>query len=84
MSAERSGSVFARFPGGVRLVQARARSRSPHGRTVRRTCTAAGRPGDQQCFDAIIFRPLGVTSLPLMPWANRSTYQQSVEIGSHR
>ncbi|MEA2297269.1 MAG: hypothetical protein QOF77_205 [Solirubrobacteraceae bacterium] len=47
-------------------------------------CTAAGRPGDQECFDAINFRPIGIATLPLMPWVNRPTYQQAVEIAGHR
>jgi hypothetical protein len=48
------------------------------------TCAAANRPGDQECFDAISFRPIGVTTVPLMPWVNRPTYQQAVEIAGHR
>ena len=46
--------------------------------------TAANRPGDQECFDAISFRPIGITTDPLMPWVNRPTYQQAVEVAGHR
>ena len=40
--------------------------------------------GDQMCFDAISFRPLGAVSQPLIPWVNRPTYQQAIEIQGHR
>ena len=40
--------------------------------------------GDQWCWDAVRFRPLGVATQPLIPWINRPTYQQVVEIPSHR
>jgi hypothetical protein len=46
-------------------------------------CRQAKRDGDQTCWDAISFRPLGV-SQPLIPWVNRPTYQQAVEIAGHR
>jgi hypothetical protein len=66
------------------LRQAVARAADPATLYADPTCTAAGRPGDQECFDAISFRPIGVTSVPLMPWVNRPTYQQAVEIPGHR
>ena len=40
--------------------------------------------GDQTCFDAIRFRPLGAVTQPLIPWQNRPTYQQADEIQGHR
>lgn len=40
--------------------------------------------GDQWCWDAVRFRPLGVATQPLIPWINRPTYQQVDEIQSHR
>jgi acyl-homoserine lactone acylase PvdQ len=43
-------------------------------------CKKDGRDGDQTCFDAIYFRPLGAITQPLIPWQNRPTYQQAVEI----
>jgi hypothetical protein len=43
-------------------------------------CKNAGRDGDQTCYDAIFFRPLGAITQPLLPWQNRPTYQQAVEI----
>jgi hypothetical protein len=47
-------------------------------------CTAAGQPSDQACFDAIYFRPLGAITQPLIPWQNRPTFQQVVEVQGHR
>ena len=43
-------------------------------------CEGAGRAGDQSCFDAISHRPLGGITQPLIPWQNRPTFQQVVEI----
>ncbi|HEV7459442.1 MAG TPA: penicillin acylase family protein [Solirubrobacteraceae bacterium] len=40
--------------------------------------------GDQMCFDSISFRALGAVSQPLIPWVNRPTYQQAVEVQGHR
>jgi len=40
--------------------------------------------GDQSCFDAISFRPLGAITQPLIPWVNRPTFQQADEIQGHR
>jgi hypothetical protein len=47
-------------------------------------CAKAGSPGDQTCFDAIYFRPLGAITQPLIPWQNRPTFQQVVEVEGHR
>ena len=47
-------------------------------------CVDAGRDGDQKCFDAVRFRPLGAVSQPLIDWINRPTFQQAVEIQGHR
>jgi hypothetical protein len=47
-------------------------------------CTKAGLAGDQTCFDAIYFRPLGAITQPLIPWQNRPTFQQVVEVQGHR
>jgi acyl-homoserine lactone acylase PvdQ len=47
-------------------------------------CAKAGRTGDQACFDAIYFRPLGAITQPLIPWQNRPTFQQVVEVEGHR
>jgi hypothetical protein len=43
-------------------------------------CAGAGRDGEQACFDAIWHRPLGGVTQPLIPWQNRPTFQQVVEI----
>ncbi|WP_445149361.1 penicillin acylase family protein [Baekduia sp. Peel2402] len=48
------------------------------------TCADAKRDGEQTCFDAVSFRALGGISQPLIPWINRPTYQQAVEIKGHR
>jgi len=48
------------------------------------TCAAAGRQYDQECYDSIAFRAVGVVSQPLLPWINRPTFQQAVEITGHR
>jgi acyl-homoserine lactone acylase PvdQ len=47
-------------------------------------CVAAGRDGDQKCFDAVRMRPLGAITQPLIDWINRPTFQQAVEIQGHR
>ncbi len=66
------------------LGQAIARAADPSTLYADPTCAAAGRPGDQACFDSISFRPIGITTVPPMPWVNRPTYQQAVEIPAHR
>lgn len=38
----------------------------------------------QWCFDAILFRPLGGATQPLMDWQNRPTYQQVIQFRAHR
>ncbi|MEJ7891278.1 MAG: penicillin acylase family protein [Solirubrobacteraceae bacterium] len=38
----------------------------------------------QACFDSIRYRPLGLISQPLVPWQNRPTQQQVVEVTAHR
>jgi acyl-homoserine lactone acylase PvdQ len=38
----------------------------------------------QVCADTIRFRPLGAVTQPLIPWQNRPTYQQAIEIQGHR
>jgi acyl-homoserine lactone acylase PvdQ len=38
--------------------------------------------GDQDCLDAIWFRPIGGVTQPLIPWQNRPTFQQVVEVGA--
>ena len=47
-------------------------------------CAAAGKPGDQACFDKIVFRSTGGVTQPMIGWQNRPTYQQAVEIQGHR
>jgi acyl-homoserine lactone acylase PvdQ len=42
------------------------------------------RPNDQWCFDAVWHRPLGALNQPLIHWINRPTFQQVVEVRSHR
>jgi acyl-homoserine lactone acylase PvdQ len=43
-------------------------------------CRAAGRDGDQWCYDAVRHRPIGGATQPLIHWINRPTYQQANEI----
>lgn len=38
----------------------------------------------QACFDALRFRPLGLIEQPMVPWPNRPTQQQVVEVSGHR
>ncbi len=47
-------------------------------------CSAAGRPNDQTCFDAIAFRATGGITQPMIGWQNRPTYQLAVEVQGHR
>ena len=47
-------------------------------------CAKAGLAGDQTCFDSLYFRPLGAITQPLIPWQNRPTFQQVVEVQGHR
>ncbi len=47
-------------------------------------CAAAGQQGSQTCFDSIVFRPLGAVTQPMIPWINRPTFQQVVEVQNHR
>jgi acyl-homoserine lactone acylase PvdQ len=47
-------------------------------------CKAGRRDGEQTCYDAVRFRPLGGITQPLIPWINRPTYQQAVEVQGHR
>jgi hypothetical protein len=39
--------------------------------------------GDQVCADEIRFRPVGAITEPLIPWENRPTFQQAVEVQGH-
>jgi acyl-homoserine lactone acylase PvdQ len=41
---------------------------------------AVCKAGDQPCLDSVRFRPLGGVTQPLIPWINRPTYQQAVEV----
>jgi acyl-homoserine lactone acylase PvdQ len=45
-------------------------------------CRAAGRDGDQWCYDAVRQRPVGGATQPLIHWINRPTYQQANEIAA--
>jgi hypothetical protein len=47
------------------------------------TCSSAGQPADQDCFDKISFRALGAITQPLVNWQNRPTYQMVVEVQGH-
>ncbi len=43
-------------------------------------CEDYERSGDQWCFDAVLHRPIGAITQPLIHWINRPTFQQVVEI----
>lgn len=45
---------------------------------------SCGSMSQQECYDAIRFRPIGLVALPLIPWQNRPTQQQVVEVMGHR
>jgi acyl-homoserine lactone acylase PvdQ len=47
-------------------------------------CARLGRPASQTCFDAISFQALGGITQPPIPWVNRPTYQQVVEVPGRR
>jgi acyl-homoserine lactone acylase PvdQ len=47
-------------------------------------CEEQGRSGDQWCWDAVWFRPLGGVTQPLLHWVNRPTFQQVVQVQGHR
>jgi acyl-homoserine lactone acylase PvdQ len=44
---------------------------------------SCGFMGAQECYDALRFRPLGLVALPMIPWQNRPTQQQLVEVVGH-
>ena len=71
----------APLPGRARPRRCARRSAVPAAELYRDdVCAGAGRDGDQTCFDAIWHRPLGGLTQPLIPWQNRPTFQQVVEI----
>ncbi len=43
-------------------------------------CAEVGQNGTPECFDSIFFRPLGGVTQPNIPWQNRPTSQQAIEI----
>jgi hypothetical protein len=47
-------------------------------------CAQAGSDASQSCYDSVWFRPLGAVTQPLIPWQNRPSYQQVVEVQGHR
>jgi acyl-homoserine lactone acylase PvdQ len=47
-------------------------------------CKAQHQQGSQTCYDSVMFRPLGAVTQPLIPWINRPTFQQVVEVQTHR
>jgi hypothetical protein len=40
--------------------------------------------GDQLCFDEVRFRAVGAVTADPIPWINRPTFQQAVEVQGHR
>jgi hypothetical protein len=47
-------------------------------------CASAGMTDDQECFDDVGYRAVGVVAQPLQPWINRPTFQQTIELTRHR
>jgi acyl-homoserine lactone acylase PvdQ len=78
------GGVRARCRGVLRAALADALGDGPATLYADKDCTAAGRPHDQACFDAIAFQATGAVTQPLIGWQNRPTYQQADEIEGHR
>ena len=42
------------------------------------------KPHDQMCWDAIWHQAAAAVSVDLIPWQNRPTFQQAVEVQGHR
>jgi hypothetical protein len=42
------------------------------------------KPADQACWGAIWHQAASAVESPLIPWQNRPTFQQAVEIQGHR
>jgi len=78
------GGVRARCRAVLRAALSDALGDSPATLYRDKTCADAGRPADQDCFDAIAFRATGAVTQPLIGWQNRPTYQQAVEVQGHR
>jgi hypothetical protein len=73
----RLGRCRAALRGSLRKALAVPASKLYSGDPV---CQGVHRDGSQTCFDSIYFRPLGALTQPLLPWQNRPTYQQAVEV----
>ena len=43
-------------------------------------CKDYNRPSDQWCWDAVLQRPAGAITQQLIPWINRPTFQQAIEV----
>jgi len=86
------GRYTMRYCGGGKLRRCRARLRASLKAALAvpaselygddEVCKDEGQPGDQTCYDAVRFRPVGGATQPLIPWINRPTYQQVNEIQS--
>ncbi len=78
------GGVRSRCRSALRAALAAALDADPVALYRDAQCTAAGKPGDQACFDMISFRQTGSVTQPMIGWQNRPTYQQVVEVQGHR
>ena len=84
------GRYVQRYCGGGKLAKCRTRLRESLRAALSvpasalygddQVCKDEGQAGDQTCFDAVRFRPVGGATQPLIPWINRPTYQQVNEI----
>ena len=78
------GGRRARCRSALRGALARALEVDPATLYRDAACAAAGRPGDQACYDKIAFRATGAITQPMIAWQNRPTYQLAVEVQGHR
>jgi len=84
------GRYVQRYCGGGKLKRCRSRLRASLRAALSvpaselygddEVCRDEGQAGDQTCYDAVRFRPVGGATQPLIPWINRPTYQQVNEI----
>jgi hypothetical protein len=89
LHAHETGRLSRVFCGNGSLAKCRAALKSSltaaAAETPDQVYPAAGpcQAGDQECHDSIQFRAIGAVTQPLIPWVNRPTFQQAVEIQGH-
>jgi acyl-homoserine lactone acylase PvdQ len=78
------GGVRSRCRSALRSALAASLDADPRELYRDAACAQAGQPGDQACYDKIVFRATGAVTQPMIGWQNRPTYQQAVEVQGHR